>query len=102
MTNKTSKYKSGDKVRVSKGVIDPDFGTKLEGRSGEITEIELMDNGSWMYCIVWDVDTLQMLDDDYISKYEDENLDYERIYLEEDELELIGVGDQSQTGTLTA
>ena len=98
----TNKYKNSDKVRVSNGVIDPDFGTKLKGWSGEITEIELMDNGSWLYCIVWDVDTLQMLDDDYISKSEDANLDYERIYLEEGELELIEIGDQSLTGMFIA
>ncbi len=89
MTNKTSKYKYGDKVRVVTGVIDPDFKTNIEGWSGEIDEIELLDNDSWMYQVVWDDDTLLIAGDDFVSKCEEKNLDYEYIKLLENELELI-------------
>lgn len=89
MTKKTSNYKYGDKVRVVSGVNDPDFKTNLEGWSGEIDEIEFFDNESWLCHIIWDKDTLQQAGESYISKCEEENLDYESMYLLENELELI-------------
>ena len=89
MTNKTSKFKCGDKIRVTEGITDPDFMTSIEGWSGEIDEIEILDNGSWMCRVIWDKETLQKVGDDYISRCEDENLDYEHIYLLENDLELI-------------
>ncbi len=94
MTNKTSKYKCGDKISITTGVIDPDFAINIEGWSGEIDEIELLDNGSWMYRIVWDKATLVIAGDEYISKCEEKNLDYENIYLLENELEPIENNDR--------
>jgi len=89
MTNKISKYKYGDKVCIATGVIDPDFSINIEGWSGEIDKIELLENGSWMYRIVWDEITLEIAGGEYISKCEEENLDFENIYLLEKELEHI-------------
>jgi hypothetical protein len=102
MKNKTSKYKYADKVRIAEGIDDPDFRVNIGGWSGEIDKIELLDNGSWMYCIVWDKDTLLKADKKYISKCEKANLDYERIYLEENELELVESKDHKQTGVFIA
>ena len=102
MKNKISKYKYGDKVRIAEGINDPDFRVNIGGWSGVIDEIELLDNGSWMYCIVWDKDTLLKAENKYISKCEKANLDYERIYLEENELELVESNDHKQMGVFIA
>ena len=102
MKSKTSKYKYGDKVRVVRGVIDPDFRINIGSWSGVIDEIELLDNGSWMYCIVWDKDTLLKAGNKYISKCEKANLDYENIFLAENELELVESNDHKQTGVFIA
>jgi hypothetical protein len=100
--SKTSKYKYGDKVLVAVGVNDPDFSIDIGGWSGEIDEIDLLDNGSWIYRIVWDKRTLSIAGDNYISKCENENLDYECIYLEENELELMKSNDCKQGGMFVA
>ncbi len=83
-----SKFKTKDIVRVLPGVKDPDFKTDLGGWSGSIEEVDLSENGEWLYSIRWDRETLSMVGDEYIDKCEDENLDYELIYLEEKELGL--------------
>jgi hypothetical protein len=89
MSNKTSKFKPGDIVRVLNGVRDPDFQTNMGGWSGKVEEVDLIEDGSWLYTIVWDQDTLSVAGDDYESECERNNLDFERIYLEEKDLELI-------------
>ena len=85
----TSKFKEDNIVRVLPGVKDPDFKTNIGGWTGKVEEIDLSDNGSWLYIIRWDKETLSKAGDDYIDKCENENLDYEIIFLEEKELELI-------------
>jgi hypothetical protein len=54
MSNKTSKFKPGDIVRVLNGVRDPDFHTNIGGWSGKVEEVDLIEDGSWLYTIVWD------------------------------------------------
>ena len=88
MSNKTSKFKHGDIVRVLNGVRDPDFQTSIGGWSGKVEKVDLIKNGSWLYAIVWDQDTLSVAGDDYENKCESNNLDFERMYLEEKYLEL--------------
>jgi hypothetical protein len=89
MKNKISKFKNGDIVRVLKGVKDPDFQINIGGWSGEIEDVDLIENESWLYTIAWDQDTLSVAGEDYVTKCENKNLDFERIYLEENELELV-------------
>jgi hypothetical protein len=90
MRNKTSKFREEDVVRVLPGVSDPDFGTNIGGWSGKVGKIELSaDGGSWLYMIRLDQDTLSAAGDDYEEKCEDENLNFEILYLEEKYLELV-------------
>ena len=88
MNNKVSKFKEGDIVRVLSGVKDPDFQIDIGGWSGEVEEVNLSENGSWLYTIVWDQDTISVAGDGYENKCERNNLDFERICLEENELEI--------------
>ena len=101
--NKTSQYKCGDKVRVVQGVNDPDLNINIGGWSGEINEIEPpVDNGPWLYNILLDRETLLMASEIYISIFEEQNLDYEMIYLEENELELIESNLNKKSGVFIA
>ena len=102
MKAKTSKFKINDIVRVLQGVKDPDFKTNIGGWTGKVEEIDLSDKGSWLYTIRWDKETLSKAGDDYIGKCEDENLDYETIFLEEKELELINYSETINDGFLLA
>ena len=89
MKNRTCKFKQDDIVRVFPGVKDPDFKVDIGGWSGKVDEIELSVNGSWLYTIMWDEDTLSVAGDDYVNQCEKENLHFEIIYLEEEDLELV-------------
>jgi hypothetical protein len=89
MKDNTCKFKEEDVVRVLPGVRDPDFGTNIGGWSGKVGKIELSDDGSWLYMIRLDQDTLSAAGDDYAEKCEDENLNFEILYLEERYLELV-------------
>ena len=89
MKNKTSKFKLEDIVRVLPGVRDPDFNIDISGWSGKVEEIDLSENGSWLYTLRWDQDTLSTAGEDYVNQCESENLDFEIIYLEEKELALV-------------
>ncbi len=101
--NKISLCKCGDKVRVVQGVNDPDLNINIEGWSGEIDEIEPpVDNGPWLYNILLDEETLLMAGETYILICEAQNLDYEMIYLEENELELIDSKLNKKSGVFIA
>jgi len=102
MKNKINEFKRGDKVRVASGVKDPDFGNNIEGWSGRIDEVDLLDNGSWIYHIALDKDTLSFFGEDYISKCENANLRYDYLCLDEKELELLNKNDHNKTGVLIA
>lgn len=102
MKNKINKFECADKVRVISGVKDPDFGDNIEGWSGQIHEVVLLDNGSWMYHIALDKKTLSLLGDGYISKCENANFKFNFIYLDETELELLNINDNIKTGVLIA
>jgi len=81
--NKNSKFQVGDSVKVKTGTKDPDFGIDISGWQGQISEID--DN---IICITWDSATLSNFPDKYISQCEEDGLDWERIYLETEEVEL--------------
>lgn len=98
MTNKASKFKQGDIVRVLNGVKDPDFQFNIGGWSGTVEQVDLIENGSWLYAIAWDQNTLSVAGDDYENRCERNNLDFERIYLEENELELVSPSKNENNG----
>lgn len=78
------KFQVGDSVKVISGTKDPDFEIDIGGWQGHITEIE-----NDHICIDWDSDTLSLFPDKYISQCEEDGLDWERIYLEETDIELV-------------
>jgi len=102
MKENTSKFKESDLVRVLLDIKDPDFKTNIGGWIGEVEEIELSENGSWLYKIRWNKETLSKAGDVYIDKCEVENLDYEVIFLGENELELINQQKLQNNGFLIA
>jgi len=82
--NKNRIFQVGDSVKVKNGTKDPDFGIDIGGWQGQVSEI---DND--FICIDWDNVTFLTFPDKYISKCEEEGLDWERIYLETKEVELV-------------
>ncbi len=88
MKNKVSKFKCGDIVKVILGTKDPDFNIDIGEWSGKIEDVELIDNKTWLYFIIWDETTLKKMSKKLIKKCEKENLDFEKMYLEEKDLEV--------------
>ncbi len=79
-----NRFQIGDFVKIKKGTSDPDFGIDIGGWQGQIEKIE-----DGYLCIVWDSTTLSNFPDKYISQCEKEGLDWERIYLGTEEVELV-------------
>ena len=77
------KCQIGDTVRVKPGTIDPDFGFKIGGWHGQITEID-----DDVVCIELDSISLSETPDKYITKCEIDDLNWTTIYLLLDEVEL--------------
>lgn len=102
MKNKTSKFREEDVVRVLCGVRDPDFGNNIGGWSGKVEEINLSDDGFWLYTIRLDQDTLLAAGDDYTEKCENENLNFEILNLEEKDLELVNGARSKDDGLFIA
>ena len=82
--NKSDKFQVGDSVKVKDGTLDPDFGIDIGSWQGQIKGID-----DDYICITWDSTTLSNFPDKYISQCEKEGLDWERIYLEIEEVELV-------------
>ena len=89
MDKQTNKFAINEIVRVKPDVRDPDFGTSIGAWRGKVEDITRRSDGSWLYGICWDNKTLGMADEKYISKCEKANLDYEKMYLDENSLELV-------------
>jgi hypothetical protein len=72
-----SKFHEGQKVKVVAGTEDPDYGFPIGGWSGIIENIISSedDDGSWLYCIEWNEDTIQAMDPALHHKCEKDNLD---------------------------
>jgi len=102
MNKKIAKFKKADIVRVIEGVKDPDFQINIGGWSGKVEQANLVKNGAWMYTVVWDQATLLAAGDDYENRCETNNLDFERIDLEEQELELVANSTNVNTGSFVA
>jgi ribosomal protein L24 len=77
--------KIGDSVVVKSGVKDPDLGIDIEGWQGRIVEIEKKDSSVG---VAWDSVTLKNTPVWAIEKCETEGLDWSRMHLHSDEVEL--------------
>jgi len=73
----------GDSVVVKSGVLDPDFKIDINGWQGRIEEVE-----EETVFIRWDSITLQEMRLDLIIRCENENLDWEVMTLNMDEIEV--------------
>lgn len=84
-----SKFHIGQKIRVVAGVNDPDYGFPIGGWTGHIEDIVLSDDGdgSWLYNIQWDRNTIKLMDRALYKKCEEDNFDITRMVLAEYELE---------------
>lgn len=99
---KPGKFNVGDRVRVLPEIKDPDFQTDIAGWSGLIDEIDYDDQGKILCLVSWDRATLLKLGDEHIDKCEQENLNYERMYLYTEDLELLDYPEGVRDGTLLA
>jgi len=88
LNSNQSKFHIGQNIRVVAGVKDPDYGFLIEGWSGDIEDIELTDDGSWLYHIQWDKKTLKLMGRVLRKQCEGDNLDFARMVLAENELEI--------------
>ena len=79
----TRKFQVGDTVKVKDGTLDPDFGFEIAGWHGQITEID-----DDLVCIELDSITLSETPDKYITECEIDDLNWKKIYLLLDEVEL--------------
>jgi len=85
-----SKFHIGQTVRVVAGTLDPDYGDPIAGWSGIVEDIYLSDEDdsviAWLYCILWDSDTLMGMGRKFQKRSENDNLDFERMVLAEHEI----------------
>ncbi len=81
------RFKVGDEVRVTPGVIDPDFpDIPLGGWSGTVTDVEQTDDRI-TYEINWDKRTLGDMHPIYRKRCERDGLDLETMWLGEEDVE---------------
>lgn len=74
----------GESVVVKSGILDPDFGIDISGWQGRIEEA---DNGDTVF-IRWDSITLLRISMDMIIRCENENLDWEVMTLDKNEIKV--------------
>ena len=78
--------KEGDHIKVKNGTNDPDFkGKDLSGYTGYIEGID--DNN--LVGIIWDEPTLMRFDKKLIKECDKRNLDYRKMVLSIDDIEVI-------------
>ena len=81
-------FDTGDKIVVNGGVVDPDFGTSIEGWTGKISEVDENADSQITYRIEWDGETIKSMSKMHIDTCENENLDYACMYLFSNDIEL--------------
>jgi len=81
----TINLKIGDSVVVKSGAKDPDLGIDIEGWQGRVIEVDAKHK---LICIAWDSVTLKNTPDWVIQKCETEGLDWSRMHLQSDQVEL--------------
>ena len=74
----------GDSVVVKSSIIDPDYGIDISGWQGRIEEA---DDGETVF-IRWDSITLRKISRDIIIRCENENLDWELMTLDKEDIEV--------------
>ncbi len=74
----------GESVVVKSGILDPDFGIDISGWQGRIEEA---DDGNTVF-IRWDSITLRGIRMGIIIRCENENLDWEVMTLDKDDIEV--------------
>src|SRR4051794_11748943 len=81
------RFQPGAKVRVKRGVIDPDFpDIPLGGWSGTVKDFEQV-RGRTTYEIKWDWRTLQAIHPVYRRRWERDGLEFEALWLREEDIE---------------
>ena len=88
----------GDSVVVKSDVLDPDFGFDISGWQGRIEEV---DDGKTLF-IRWDSITLREMRLDIIIRCENENLDWEVMTLDVDEIAVTTARDSKEEVSRTA
>jgi hypothetical protein len=88
----------GISVVVKSGVLDPDFGIDIGGWHGRIEEVN---DGETVF-IRWDSITLREMSLDLIIRCENENLDWEVMTLDTDEIEVTTARDSEADVSQTA
>ena len=73
----------GESVVVKSGILDPDFGIDISGWQGRVEEVD-----EDTVFIRWDSITLRQMSMDLIIRCENENLDWEVMTLNKDEIEI--------------
>ena len=86
---KGSKFTSGDKVRIRRDTIDPDVNIDIGGWTGHIGKIDLDNNSTWLYEVIFDKETIKGMSYKHIRKCDRMNLNHEMIYLDGNDLELV-------------
>ena len=86
MAQQLDQPRRGDPVRVRSGVTDPDFpDIPLGGWAGKITEVE--ENNLPLCLIRWSQETLKNMHPVYRKRCDRDGLDFEEMWLGEDDLE---------------
>jgi hypothetical protein len=79
-------FKEGDSVVVKPGIVDPDFGTEIGGWQGRILGIGPDREDTVL--IGWDSITLKAMPGSVIEQSEEQGLDWTKMYLDAQEVEL--------------
>ena len=88
MTMSNMEFDIGDKIVVKDGVLDPDFGTSIEGWTGKISEVDENADPQIICRIEWDDMTLKEMSKHHIDTCDRDNLDHTCMYLSGNEIEL--------------
>ncbi len=86
-------FKVGDSVVVKPGVVDPDLGIEIGGWEGKIAEEPGQDD---LVLISWDSVTLRNTPDFVIEQCEEQGLDWTKMYLDTQEVELTSPRDTEE------
>jgi len=90
-------FKEGDSVVVKPGIVDPDFGTEIGGWRGRILGIRPDREDAVL--IGWDSITLKDMPASVIEQSEEQGLDWTKMYLDAQEVELTSARDTEEDVT---